>query len=193
MRRPGRPVSPHTAAMMIVAYDACRRHGTLRKAAERLGMSHERVRQLVRLAVRQGLVPALPSKDSRLPPNPFPDRGTMLTVLHQYGTISAVSRATGYPLTRLRRKASRYGLSVRDLLELYRFHRKHVVAVRRYRQIAARFGYHPTTTELQAFQEGSNVDRFIRRHWGSIDAFRSAQGFVPHEPLVSAAPDQSAA
>jgi len=193
MGRPGRPLSPHTPALMIAAYDAWRRTGTLRKAAAQLGLSHERVRQLVSLAVQHGVVPALPSKDSQLPPNPFPDRSTTITVLKQYGTLAAVSRATGYPLQRLHRHARRYGLHLADLLQLYRLHRKHVVAIRRYIEVCARFGYHPTTTELQAFPEGNKVDRFIRRHWGSIEAFRSAYRIVLHGPLSRAVPRQTAA
>jgi hypothetical protein len=50
MRRAGRPPRVHTPTMMVVAYDAWRVHGTLRKAAAELQLSHERVRQLVRQA-----------------------------------------------------------------------------------------------------------------------------------------------
>ena len=67
MRRAGRPRRAQTEVMMIVAYDACRVHGTLRKAAAQLQLSHERVRQLVAQGVAKGLVPALPPKAPAAP------------------------------------------------------------------------------------------------------------------------------
>src|SRR5687767_6673059 len=92
----------HTLTMMVVAYDAWRMHGTLRKAGAQLQLSHERVRQLVRQAVANGLVPALFPKDLTRPLNPFCDRATTIHLLQQYGTTVAISRLTGCSLTRLR-------------------------------------------------------------------------------------------
>jgi hypothetical protein len=102
MRRVGRPARVHTLTMMVLAYDAWRMHGTLRKAGAQLQLSHERVRQLVRQAVANGLVPALFPKDLTRPLNPFCDRATTIHLLQRYGTTVAISRLTGCSLTRLR-------------------------------------------------------------------------------------------
>src|SRR3569623_576488 len=132
MRRAGRPPRVHIPTMMVVAYDAWRVHGTLRKAAAQLQLSHERVRQLVQLAVANGFVPPLPSKDATRPLNPFCDRDTAIHLLRQYGTIVAISRRTGCSLTRLRGRLAEYGIRTPQIAALYRDYRKRIVAKRRY-------------------------------------------------------------
>lgn len=184
MRRAGRPPRVHTLTMMVVAYDAWRKHGTLRKAAAQLQLSHERVRQLVQQAVANGLVPSLPPKDAIRPLNPFCDRATTMHLLRQYGTTVAISRLTGCSLTRLRHRLAEYGIRNRRLVALYRDHRKRVVAKRRYDAFVTNHGTtHPTTTELQRSAEGRNLDAFIRRHWRSTQTFRRAHGIRVHAPV----------
>ena len=184
MRRAGRPRRAQTEVMMIVAYDACRVHGTLRKAAAQLQLSHERVRQLVAQGVAKGLVPALPPKDAIRPPNPFVDRTTTMNLLRQYGTTVAISRFTGCSLTRLRSRLTAYGLRGRKLWALNRDYRKRVMAKQRYDAfVNAQYGTHPTTTQLQRSSEGRNLDAFIRRHWRSAVAFRRAYGIRVDAPV----------
>ena len=183
MRRAGRPPQVHTPTVMIVSYDAWRVHGTLRKAAAQLHLSHERVRQLVRQGVAHGLVPPLPSKDATEPLNPFCDRATTLHLLRQHGTTVAISRLTGCSITRLRSRLAEYGFRNRQLVAIYRDHRKRIVAKRRYDAfVASHGGVHPSTTELQRSAEGRNLDAFIRRHWRSAPAFRRAHGIRLHTP-----------
>lgn len=193
MRRAGRPPRVHTSTMMVVAYDAWRVHGTLRKAAAQLQLSHERVRQLVRQAVSCGLVPPLPPRDASRPLNPFCDRATTMHLLRQHGTTAAISRLTGCSITRLRNRLAEYGFRNRQLVALYRDHRKHIVAKKRYDAFVKNHGgAHPTTTELQRSGEGRNLDAFIRRHWGSTQTFRRAYGIRLHAP-VSSKPTRKAA
>src|SRR5687768_4499309 len=154
MRRVGRPARVHTLTMMVLAYDAWRMHGTLRKAGAQLQLSHERVRQLVRQAVANGLVPALFPKDLTRPLNPFCDRATTIHLLQQYGTTVAISRLTGCSLTRLRHRLAEYGIRNRHLLALYRDYRKRIVAKRRYEAFVTDHGAHPRTTELQRSPQG---------------------------------------
>lgn len=188
MRQAGRPPRVSTPTMMVVAYDAWRVHGTLRKAAAQLQLSHERVRQLVGLAVAKGLVPPLPPKDATRPLNPFCDRTTTIHLLRQYGTTAAISRLTGCSITRLRSRLAEYGFRNRQLVALYRDYRKRVVAKRRYDAFVTNHGgVHPTTTELQRSAEGRNLDAFIRRHWRSTQTFRRAHRIRVHA-LVSGAP-----
>jgi hypothetical protein len=188
MRRVGRPPRVSMPTMMVVAYDAWRVHGTLRKAAAQLQLSHERVRQLVGQAVANGLVPPLPLKDAMRPLNPFCDRATTMHLLRQYGTTVAISRLTGCSITRLRHRLAEYGFRNRQLAALYRDYRKRVVAKRRYDAfVMDHGGVHPTTTELQRSPEGRNLDAFIRRHWRSTQTFRRAHGIRVHA-LVSSAP-----
>jgi hypothetical protein len=182
MTRAGRPVSLRTGTMMRAAYDACRLHGTFRKAGIHLRLSHERVRQLVRQAVAHGLVPALPPKDFQLPPNPCRDRDTTVALLEQYGSLAAMSRATGYPLFRLRDQTRKLGFTTSALRRFSRDHCKFVVTISRYDKVSAQLGTHPSCTQLQASHEGSNVDSFIRRHWGSVQTFRRAYGIIVHTP-----------
>lgn len=186
MQRAGRPPRVHTPTMMVVAYDAWRMHGTLRKAAAQLQLSHERVRQLVRQAVANGLVPALPPKDLTRPLNPFCDRATTIHLLQQYGTTVAISRLTGCSITRLRHCLAQYGVRNRQLLALHRDYRKRIVAKRRYDAFVTNHsGAHPTTTELQRSAEGRKLDAFIRRHWRSTRSFRRAHGIRVHAPVSS--------
>lgn len=188
MRRAGRPPRVHTPTMMVVAYDAWRVHGTLRKAAAELQLSHERVRQLVRQAVANGLVPSLPPKDAIRPLNPFCDRATTMRLLRQYGTTLAISRLTGCSVTRLRHRLAEYGFRNRQLVAVYRDYRKRVVAKQRYDAFVTNHGgVHPTTTELQRSAEGRNLDAFIRRHWRSTLTFRRTHGIRVHA-LVSGTP-----
>jgi hypothetical protein len=186
MRRVGRPPRVSMPTMMVVAYDAWRVHGTLRKAAAQLQLSHERVRQLVGQAVANGLVPPLPLKDAMRPLNPFCDRATTMHLLRQYGTTVAISRLTGCSITRLRHRLAEYGFRNRQLAALYRDYRKRVVAKRRYDAfVMDHGGVHPTTTELQRSPEGRNLDAFIRRHWRSTQTFRRAHGIRVHAPVSS--------
>ncbi|WP_447985955.1 hypothetical protein [Nitrospira sp. Nam74] len=153
MRRAGRPRRTQTDVMMIVAYDARRVHGTLRKAAAQLQLSHERVRQLVAQGVAKGLVPALPPKDAIRSPNPFVDRTTTMNLLAQYGTTVAISRVTGCSITRLRSRLTAYGLRGRKLWALNRDYQKRVMAKQRYDAfVNAQCGTHPTTTQLTFFR-----------------------------------------
>jgi hypothetical protein len=193
MRRVGRPPRVHTPIMMVVAYDAWRAHGTLRKAAAQLQLSHERVRQLVGQAVSNGLVPPLPPKDTVRPLNPFCDRGTTMHLLRQYGTTVAISRLTGCSITRLRARLAEYGLRNRQLVALYRDYRKRIVTKRRYDAFVTNHGgAHPTTTELQRSAEGRNLDAFIRRHWRSTLAFRRAHGIRVHAPACNSSMGRAA-
>ena len=180
MIRARRPISLRTRTMMRAAYDACRLHGTLRKAGIHLRLSHERVRQLVREAVAHGLVPALPPKDFHLPPAPCRDRRTTVALLEQHGSMAAISRATGYPLFRLREHIHRLRFTTAALRRFANDHCKYIVTICRYDAIGAELGTHPSCTQLQATHEGSNVYSFIRRHWGSMRTFRRAYGIVVH-------------
>jgi hypothetical protein len=187
MRRAGRPPRVHTPTMMVVAYDAWRVHGTLRKAAEELQLSHERVRQLVRQAVANGLVPSLPPKDAIRPLNPFCDRATTMHLLRQYGTTMAISRLTGCSLTRLRHRLAEYGFETDSSWRCIV-----TIGSGSWPNNAMTFvtnhgGVHPTATELQRSAEGRNLDAFIRRHWRSRLPFRRTHGIGVHA-LVSGTP-----
>lgn len=170
------PMSEKMRGKIIAAHEAYLKLGTLQRAALRLSLSRERVRQLLKEGVVVGLIPPLPPKDRSLPPNPFTSRTAAVKALRQYGTLLAVSRATGYPVTRLHQHVQEFGLSMAERAAIYRGYRKHVVCYRGYVEMLGRLGHHPTSTELQRSPRGRSIESYIRRHWGSILTFRRAYG-----------------
>lgn len=140
--------------------------GTLQAVGDVMGITRERVRQLIAQGIRNNEFP----KPSRVPPG-FDAEAAYRRLLHGDDLVS-VAQENGLSLYNL--KAAIYKAIGGQLdwkaIAKARSRRR---MIEQYERIVSELGYHPTTTYLQRHSaETRALNARITREWGSIEAFR---------------------
>ena len=158
-------------------HELYRNLGTLEAAGKELGVTRERVRQLLVRGAQLGLFKYKPFE---LPYLPMDKLITDYVTCQSIGRVASLnSISTGY----LKKLMTAYGITG-EILESYRHETRRGRCLDQYNLIAERIGHHPTTTELHATAAGRRLHTRIRREWGSIDAFREHLN-IPKPPQGS--------
>jgi hypothetical protein len=153
--------------------------GTLQRVADEIGLSRERVRQLLVKGAEFGLFEYKPLLEVALPPE------KILADYRKFLTLKGVAQANRLSIPRLQRLLKVYRITGVDLKEIWIEVKKEVCA-ERYDAIAREWGHHPTTTELQRVHSTHYLTTQIRRMWGSIEAFRRDRKIPPFSRSGSA-------
>lgn len=157
---------------IIEAYAAYIELGTMQLAGNRLGVTRERIRQLIAKGIKLRLF-----ADPVGEPCPYSKR-ELLSLLTSFGSAAASSAALGVAPSAIARWLRERDVTPTEI-------RQSAIAFRRskcieeYRQLSRQLGHEPTTTELEFHIPGARaLYARIARHWGSFDAFRDEQGIA---------------
>lgn len=168
----GMPSQPSKLKRLHEVHRLYREKGTLAAVGRTMGLSRERVRQLLVRGAEIGLFEYMPR-----PPS-FPSREKLLEDYRKILRLDAVAGVNHLSLDSLRRLCRSYRIT-REELAAIRNERRRMAFIDLYLCLAQEIGHHPTTAELQRLELGRSLQWQIRKGWGSIEAFRSALKIPP--------------
>lgn len=152
-------------------------HGTLEAVGREMGLTRERVRQLLVKGSRLGLFEYKPFTF------PYVPKEKLIADYTHFLSLSKVAQINKISPSYLRKLMTAYSITHNELDFCAKEARK-ARCVEQYNRIMDKLGHHPTTTELQATSEGHTLHTRINRLWGSIDAFRQELN-IPKPPQGS--------
>lgn len=168
------PGSPRRSRVerLLEVYHLYQEHGTLQRVADEIGLSRERVRQLLVKGSECGLFEYKPSWEIGIP------REKILEDYRRVLTLKGVAQVNQMSLCRLHRLLKVHGITEPELEEIW-FKEKRAICIERYHKVVLEMGHHPTTTEMQRISSNRYLTTQIRRLWGTIETFRKEQGISP--------------
>lgn len=158
---------------------------SLRAVGVKMGVSRERVRQLLEKGSEVGLFEYKPLKLPLIP------RQKILKDYKKLLRLNAVARANGVSTAHLSKLIALYQITEEDLKAVRREGGR-IKCIEQYDSIVQKFGHHPTTTELQKLKSARYLSAQIRTLWGSFEAFRNERQIafsVIHDGSASAPSD----
>jgi hypothetical protein len=139
---------------------------TLQAVGERIGVSRERVRQLLVRGSKMGLF----QYESFHHTQPFVSKQKILADYRRLLRLNRVAKANGLSRWILIKLIDLYGITQNDLKRI-RFEGWKLQCIDEYKGYAAKLGHPPTTAELQK-GSGRYLSHKITKLWGSFGAFR---------------------
>lgn len=169
-----RDFSPNhsTVERLMEVYSLYEKGKSLREAGKKLGLSCERVRQLLRKGAAIGLFKYEPPKA------PLLSREKILKDYQRFLKMAKVAKTNHISTNYLSKLIVLHGISDEDL-EAVRREGRRSQCIKRYDALVRRHGIHPTTTELNRSKSTRSLAFAIRRSWGSLEAFRKERNIVP--------------
>jgi hypothetical protein len=168
-------------ASRIEFYTRCfqeyQRGGTLASAGKVLGLTRERVRQVLVKGAALGLFEYRPREYTIIP------KEKLLGDYRLYPSSAAVAKRNGISTAYLKKLWTAYGITGK-LLRKVAIEGKQEKCIEAYRSVESRLGHHPSTTELQREPSWRSLWARISRLWGSFEAFRE-QLNIPSPPVGS--------
>lgn len=168
----------------LEVYHLYQQKGTLAAVGGELGLSRERVRQLLRRGMEAGLFEYKPS--NRFTREISIPKEKILDDYERMLNLKAVAQANKLSLPCLRRLLRFHRITDCDLKQR-RIVAKKRFCIERYDAVVRSLGHHPTTTELQQLGSTRSLGDQILILWGSIWAFRMERGIKlsPHRRRVT--------
>ncbi|HZR47330.1 MAG TPA: hypothetical protein VFA47_11535 [Candidatus Manganitrophaceae bacterium] len=163
------------AGRLLEIYHLYQERRTLRGVADEVGLSRERVRQLLVKGSEFGLFEYHPASEVPLP------REKILADYRRFFTLKGVAQINRISMLHLKRLLKLHRITDSELKEIWIAAKKRACS-EHYDAIVRETGHHPTTTELQRKFSKHYLTTQIRRLWGSIEAFRSERDIPP--PVV---------
>jgi hypothetical protein len=139
---------------------------TLQAVGERIGVSRERVRQLLVRGSKMGLF----RYESFRYTQPFVSKEKILGDYKRFLRLNRVARENSLSRWVLIKLIDLYGITPNDLKRI-RFERWKLQCIEEYKGYAVKLGHPPTTAELQK-GSGRYLSHKITKLWGSFGAFR---------------------
>lgn len=139
--------------------------GSLEAVGKYMGITRERVRQLLVQGTRLGLFEYRPYN------YPFAPKEKILEDFRRGLSQNAVARANDITVNYLHKLLTAYNITEEDLYTV-RIEGRKLRCIDQYNCIKSELGHHPTTTELQLSQSWRNLNMKIDRLWGSFEVFR---------------------
>lgn len=161
--------NPRSVDRLLAIYKMYQEEGTLEAVGKKIGLTKERVRQLLASGTRLGLFIYKPYDYPYVPKEKLIGDYIDSLSLHKVARINKISPAylkklmTAYSITE--KELSGYGLAGRKKQ-----------CIEQYNEIVGQLGHHPKTTELVEPSERRSLWARISRVWGSFDAFRKELG-----------------
>lgn len=161
----------------VKCFEAYKQSGTLAEVGKVVGLTKERVRQLLVKGSKLGLFEYKPRE------YPFIPRQKLL---EDYGvclSVGRVAKANNISTVYLQKLFTAYSITENELRKIYLSEQKKK-CVEAYERIRNQLNHYPTTTELQEKNEWRYLAQKITRLWGSFDSFRDDLG-IPKPPKGS--------
>jgi hypothetical protein len=159
-----------TVERLLEVYHLYEEAQSLRTVGQKMGVSRERIRQLLEKGSEAGLFEYKPLKFPLVYKNPIPKK-KILRDYKKFLRLKAVAKSNGISTTHLSKLLDLHQITNEDL-KMARKEGERAKCIRRYYSIVRRLGHHPTTTELQRLKSARYLSSQIRRLWGSFGAFR---------------------
>lgn len=156
---------PSIANRLRAVFNLYEELGTLEEVGKRMGITRERVRQLLARGTALGLFEYRPYN------YPYVSKDKIISDFVESRSLGQVARINGISQGYLKKLLTAYSISQADL-SAFRKKGQKGRCVKEYSAFRDRYGHHPTTTELQSTSKGHAISTRICRLWGSIDAFR---------------------
>jgi hypothetical protein len=174
-----------TVARLKQVHRLFRETGTLAGAGRELGLTRERIRQLLLQGSQFGLFDYKTYKPPVIP------KKILLEDYKRHLTLTAVAKIHGASIRRVQKLMLIYGITPAQRhalrVSLMRAAKKHRL-IARYRRITRTLGHHPNTAELYRRSKDSfHLVRSILCYWGSFHAFQNELGITSELALQVAA------
>ena len=158
-------------------YKMYQEEGTLEAVANKIGLTRERVRQLLVKGTKIGIFEYKPFNKPYIPKEKLIDDYTEMLSLQK------VAKANQISVNYLKELMTAHSITESDLKSHHKVGRRQK-CINLYYRIKENIGHNPTTTELQNTREGHALHAQINRLWGSIDSFRESLN-IPKPPQGS--------
>lgn len=158
-------------------YNLYKEKGTLEAVGRQIGVTRERVRQLLVQGSKLGLFEYRPYD------YPFVPKEKILDDFRRCLSKNEVAKANGITTNYLHELLTAYNITPEDLRSL-RINGHKLQCIEQYNHIKNKLGHHPTTTELQKVNSWRYHWMKIDRLYGSFNAFREELN-IPKPPQGS--------
>lgn len=166
------PIRPSTAIERLrTIHNLYGQLGTLEAVGKQVGLTRERVRQLLTKGKKIGLFEYNPRE------YPFVSKEKLVDDFKKALSLSRIARLNNISTAYLHKLFTAYSITEKELTS-YRLEARRAKCIEQFRTIAESIGHHPSSTELQRVGKGRALYNRIVRYWGSIDNFR-AQLSIP--------------
>jgi hypothetical protein len=142
--------------------------GTLRSVGAKVGLSGERIRQLLLTGSKVGLFKYQPPKP------PLISRKKILNDYKKYLNFTQVAKVNNISLPYLKRLRVLHKIDQKNLHDI-RIAGQKEKCIELYRSMKDQLGHYPKTTELYRMEKGPYFHGKILRLWGSFGAFRQTK------------------
>ncbi len=173
------PQKPSEIQRLIDVNRLYKESGTLRSAGAKIGLSQERIRQLLYKGAQIGLFDYQPSRRKR----PVITKKKIIGDYKKFLTLNRVAAENKITLSYLQRLRTMHRIDNTELAEI-RAENQRRECLKAYHVIVKQLGGHPTTTKLQQLKGGRYLEAKIRRLWGSFLSFRYLLKHSPTPLLV---------
>ena len=151
-------------------------HGTLEKVGKEVGLTRERIRQILKRGNRYGLF-KYPIKKELISCsfliNYYKNKEELLNELSDCFRKYEMLQTLNTDKVNFTRLLDHFNLDIRDV-QIYSKKKKLKI---QYDEYVENIGYHPRTTEMREDKEPRNIWVKITRYWGSMANFRQEFGY----------------
>lgn len=158
-------LKPSLVEKLHQAYNLYQEKGTLEAVGRHLGLTRERVRQILVKGTQLGLFEYKPFD------YPYIPREKILEDYKSLLNFNAVAMANNISATYLSKLFTAYNITQKELGSVRIVAHKQR-CIDKYKLIMNELGHHPTTTELQRSKSWRYLSIKIPKLWGSFNAFR---------------------
>lgn len=149
---------------------------SIQRVGVKLGITRERVRQLLKKGTEIGLFKYRPRKP------PYISREKILRDFRRFLKLKQVASENRISMRYLYKLMDLHRIKKSDL-ESIRLEGRRCRCLKEYWALALRLGHHPTTTELIQSDTSYSLEFKLRRSWGSLGAFRKELNATPGMPV----------
>jgi len=153
-----------------------KKYGTLEKVGREVGLTRERIRQILVIGNKYGLFEYPIKKDLISYPflvKYYKNKEELLNELSDCLKKDEMLKTLNIDKTNFNRLLEHFNLNIRDV-QIYSKKKKLKI---QYDEYVEKIGYHPRTTEMRKNKEPRNIWAKITRYWGSMANFRQEFGY----------------
>jgi len=146
-------------------------HGTLEKAGEKVGLTRERIRQILVRGNKHGLFEYPIKKDLISYPfliKYYKNKEELLNDLSNCSKKNEMLKTLNTDIVNFNKLLEYFNLNIRDV-QIYSKRKK---LKKQYDEYVEKIGHHPRTTEMRKNKKPRNIWVKITRYWGSMANFR---------------------
>lgn len=151
-------------------------YGTLEKVGREVGLTRERIRQILKRGNKYGLFEYPIKKELISYPflvNYYKNKEELLNELSDCFKKDEMLKTLSIDKTNFNRLLEHFNLDIRDV-QIYSKKKKLKI---QYDEYVEKIGHHPTTTEMNEDKKVRNIWIKITRYWGSMANFRQEFGY----------------